>query len=308
MPLSSVTAPPASPLSTVVNEERARGYVWTGQTPSQRRKDVAIRPSFIGLQLSAYPYVSMKAPRGRQLPQDDGLERLIRGLDRIQIIDHHRIAVLYVGPGQTTEKEILGNDNGSPAFLRFLAGMGRLVRLHDQKDVYTGGLDKENNSDGQFVYAWWDDLSQVAYLAPHMMPTKKHDPNFNDKKAHVGNAYVRIVYNDSGQDYLFDTISTQFQYINIVISAHTTGVTGTFIDKEEHDFFKVTLQRAPGIPDFGPLGEGRLVSAATLPLLVRQTSLLADHVAQVFVQVDHGVEYVSNWCQRFQTIQRYKQK
>jgi hypothetical protein len=26
----------------------------------------------------------------------------------------------------------------------------------------------------------------------------------------------------------------------------------------------------------------------------------------VFVQVDHGVEFISNWRQRHQTIQRYK--
>jgi len=181
-----------------------------------------------------------------------------------------------------------------------------LVRLRDQKDVYTGGLDKSNDSDGEFAYAWWDDLSQIAYLAPHMMPSKKHDPNFNDKKAHVGNAYVRVVYNDSGSDYRFDTISTQFQYINLVISAHTAGVSGTYDDKDEHDFFKVTLQRAPGIPEFSPIGDFKLISAATLPLVVRQMSLMADHIAQVFVQVDHGVEFISNWRQRYQTIQRYK--
>ncbi len=285
----------------------SQDYIWSGQTPSQRRKDVVILPSFIGLQLSAYPYANMKSPRGRQLPEGVELDRFLRQLDAVQVIDHHAIAVLYVGPGQTTEEEIFANDNGSPAFLKFLAGMGRLVRLRGQKDIYTAGLDKVANQDGEFAYAWWDDLTQIVYLAPHMMPHKKHDPNYIDKKKHAGNAYVRIVYNDSGADYRFDTISTQFQYINIVISAHTAGVTGIYNDKDEHDFFKVTLQRAPGIPDFRPSGDFNLISAATLPLVIRQMSLMADHIAQVFVQADRGVEFVSNWRRRYQLMQKYRE-
>ena len=33
------------------------------------------------------------------------------------------------------------------------------------------------------------------------MPNKESDPNCNSKKRHIGNDYVTIVYNDSGEDY-----------------------------------------------------------------------------------------------------------
>lgn len=38
------------------------------------------------------------------------------------------------------------------------------------------------------------------------MPNKESDPNFNNKKQHIGNDYVTIVYNNSGKPYNLNTI------------------------------------------------------------------------------------------------------
>ena len=38
------------------------------------------------------------------------------------------------------------------------------------------------------------------------MPTRDKDPNCNNKKAHIGNDYVTIVYNDSCDTYSMGTI------------------------------------------------------------------------------------------------------
>ena len=38
------------------------------------------------------------------------------------------------------------------------------------------------------------------------MPNKTSDPNCNDKKRHIGNDFVTIVYNESGEDYKIGTI------------------------------------------------------------------------------------------------------
>ena len=73
------------------------GFVWSGATPSQRRKDVAIEPSYIALQLlSSYPNSSLETPRGRLIPQEDKFTRTLVGIERTPVIDTLKIAVLYV--------------------------------------------------------------------------------------------------------------------------------------------------------------------------------------------------------------------
>ena len=48
--------------------------------------------------------------------------------------------------------------------------------------------------------------SQVIFHVATLMPTKASDPACTNKKRHIGNDYVTIVYNDSGQDYQMNTI------------------------------------------------------------------------------------------------------
>ena len=43
-----------------------------------------------------------------------------------------------------------------------------------------------------------------------MMPTKEKDPKCNDKKRHIGNDYVTIVYNDSGEKYNMGTLKVRY--------------------------------------------------------------------------------------------------
>lgn len=50
------------------------------------------------------------------------------------------------------------------------------------------------------------DLLVVFHVAT-LMPNREGDPQFTNKKLHIGNDYVHIVYNDSNQAYALDTLS-----------------------------------------------------------------------------------------------------
>ena len=43
------------------------------------------------------------------------------------------------------------------------------------------------------------------------MPNRESDPNCNAKKLHIGNDFVTIVYNDSGEDYTIGTIKVNLE-------------------------------------------------------------------------------------------------
>ncbi len=181
------------------------------------------------------------------------INRFVRSLDNIPVIDTHKVGIMYVAPGQTQEEDILRNVHGSPAYTQFLEGIGRLINLRGQVDVYAGGLDPDE--DGEYAYAWWDDIGQILYHTATMMPTKPDDPACNNKKRHIGNDYVRIVWNDSALPYRFDTLKTQFQFVNIVIEPHSVGAIAAFANKShEMEYFKVTIQSAPGMTEFAPIG------------------------------------------------------
>ena len=283
------------------------GYVWSGSAPSQRRKEVAVDPAFFALQLSSYPD-HLGAPHVRLVVDPTTLPSFFRTLDRTPVIDTHKVGILYVAPGQTTEMEILRNTHGSPAYTRFLEGIGRLTNLRGQVDVYAGGLNPDE--DGEYAYAWWDDIGQILYHTATMMPSTAEDEYLIKKKRHIGNDYVRIVWNDSGLSYRFDTLATQFQFVNIVIEPHSLGAIAACSNNlHEHEYFKVTVQRATAMTEFAPVGDFKLISAESLPLLVRQLSLLADWFASIFERTQNDtvhVEMTTNWHARLQTIRRFR--
>ncbi|KAG9311063.1 hypothetical protein JVU11DRAFT_8967 [Chiua virens] len=330
--------PPPSEGPPIPAPDPITGYVWSKTAPSQRRKQVMVDPAFLPFQLSSYP----SAPNHRRIIDESALPALFRNLDRTPVIDTHKVGIMYVAPGQTDELEILRNTHGSPAYTRFLEGIGRLINLRGQVDIYAGGLNPDE--DGEYAYAWWDDIGQLLFHTATMMPNAIDDEYCVNKKRHIGNDYVRIVWNDGGRPYRFDTLATQFQFMNIVIEPHSLGAIAAFSNfrgtaasppvdtkvspshsplltpsgpgmgtptpshEAENEYFKVTVQRASGMKDFTPIGYFKLISAEKLPLLVRQLTLLGDWFANVFEKTERDeveVEVITNWRQRLQVVKRF---
>lgn len=253
--------------------------------------------------------MSQPTSRARIIHDTKALNQILRVLDKTPVIDTHKVGILYVAPGQAEEREILENVRGSPAYGLFLENIGRLIKLRGQQDVYTGGLDPD--VDGEYAYAWWDDTGQILYHTATLMPNHAHDAQCAFKKRHIGNDFVRIVWNDSGRPYRFDTLQTEFQFINIVIEPHSRGAIAAYVGAAHEspmEYFRVSVQCAAGMADFAPVGDFKIVSARTLPLLARQLSLIADWYAGVFNDTAHDTrrtEVVTNWRRRLDYIKKF---
>ncbi|KAG0304418.1 Tuberous sclerosis 2-like protein [Dissophora globulifera] len=187
-----------------------------GRSFSKAKMETYVDPSFLFMQLTSYPDVM-----AREVPillaDDDATNRALGVLDRTPVVDFHKIGVLYVGKGQTKESEILGNTHGSSEYTKFLTGLGSLVRLKNAK-IYTGGLDLEMDLDGEYAYSHQDEITQMVFHVATMMPNHPHDVNFDFKKRHIGNDWVTVVFNESGADYDFGTISGQFNFMTLVVT------------------------------------------------------------------------------------------
>ena len=121
--------------------------------------------------------------------------------------------------------------------MKFLSRLGDLVPLRGQEDVYTGGLDRQEDEHGKYAYVWKDNIKQIVYHTATLMPNRPTDPNHSAKKALIGNDWVHIIFNEANQPYEFGTIASQFNFVNIVISPHSKLKNGVEAYEVNDDMF-----------------------------------------------------------------------
>lgn len=214
------------------------------------------------------------------LVEDPITLRALLTLDRTPMVDFHKVGIVYMSPGQTTETQILGNRSGSRLYQHFLSGIGRLQRLKGRSDVYLGGLDTENDVDGQYALVWSDELTQVVFHTTTMIPNTTTDAYFDLKKRHIGNNHVNVFFDESGQPFNFNVIRSQFNFLNIVVSPHT--VRGPYSASQPTRFFKVKTYRRAGVPGIFATCHFKIVLAEQVAVFVRNLALLCSQFAAVW--------------------------
>ncbi|CAH1986295.1 unnamed protein product [Acanthoscelides obtectus] len=223
-----------------------------------RTKDVpksGINPSFVFLQLYHAAYFGSRQERPIVVQSQDSVQRAMWVLDSIPPYETHKIGVIYVKEGQThNEVEIYRNKIGSMRYVDFLQNLGFLVKLEDldPQVFFLGGLDQHGN-DGKFAYVWQDDVIKVMFHVATLMPNKDSDPNCNDKRMHIANDYVTIVYNESGEEFNISTIKGQFTFACVIVQPLEYGIN------------RVTVKIKEELSDIIPMSEPKLVSDQTLP-------------------------------------------
>ncbi len=274
----------------------------------------SILPSHVLLQLAS-TIAPMPIPmQPIVLPDDDSTKRAIGTFDRNDTVDGYKVGVIYLGNGQTSEIEILANTSGSIPYDRFLSGLGTRVCLKNAT-FNTQGLDREADQDGTHTHAWRDRVTEIVFHIPTMMPTDlENDPQCTNKKRHIGNEFVKIIYNDSGLSFNFDTFESQFNYVNIILTPEALGssddVGKTKITPDgsrERQFFRVQTQCAASLPHISPAATPKIISASALPAFVRQVALNASVFSLAWSNRDGG-EYVSSWRNRLKEIIKLKNR
>ncbi|TPX35718.1 hypothetical protein SmJEL517_g02024 [Synchytrium microbalum] len=322
--ISSQTTDPAIAADTAVSRLSRALTSNTGSQSNLMSNNTTLDPVFLLAQIMPYPdMVPHEVPR--LLADDDMTARFISVLDLTPVVDLHKLGVLYVGPGQKKEAEILSNTQGSRAYGLLLRSLGSMIRLKGIRDVNTGGLDTRDDIDGTHAVYWQDDCAQVIFHAATLMPTVSYDERCTAKKRHLGNDSIILVWNESGAEYEFDTLPGQFNHINLVITPldadYPLSVVGGVLEDEaerasgipivatlpstyRNSYYRVSMQRRPDIPDIGPLSEPRLVSGACLARFVRQIAIHANIAVQIFLGGAGG----GNVKERLRMIRRIRQR
>ncbi|XP_076182297.1 GTPase-activating Rap/Ran-GAP domain-like protein 3 isoform X2 [Ptiloglossa arizonensis] len=154
-----------------------------------------------------------------------------------------KFGVIYARKGQTTDDEMLSNEKGSPGFENFLEILGERIKLKNW-DKYRGGLDVKGDMTGKESYYTVYAGHEVMYHVSTMLPYSKDNPQQLERKRHIGNDIVNIVYTDDPDAIdIFNPncIRSQFTHVFAVITTEENG-----------RGWRVAIYCDESVPLFGP--------------------------------------------------------
>ncbi|KAJ1653873.1 hypothetical protein IWQ61_006097 [Dispira simplex] len=198
------------------------------------------------------------------LQPSKSLFRDLRYLDNISSRESFKFAVFYVGSQQIDETAILSNTQGSAAYDAFLLTLGWEVDLSTHSG-YTGRLARDG-SDGTTAIYYSGASAEIIFHDSTRIPVDPGDKQFVNKKRHVGNDHVHIVWNENNTSFIPGTISGDFGNVIIIIHPLNRDMCGVRIHKERN------------VPNFGPLLDGTVVPWFAIGPLVRTTAAQAQRL------------------------------
>ncbi|XP_061741722.1 rap1 GTPase-activating protein 1-like isoform X3 [Nerophis ophidion] len=169
--------------------------------------------------------------------------RLIATFDEHVISNNFKFGVVYQRFGQTTEEELFGNVEESPAFVEFLEFLGQKIELHDFKG-FRGGLDVAHGQTGsESIYTTFHN-KEIMFHVSTKLPYTEGDSQQLQRKRHIGNDIIAIVFQDANTPFVPDMIQSNFLHAYVVVQ----------LDKACTDYvaYKVSVTARDDVPFFGP--------------------------------------------------------
>lgn len=168
---------------------------------------------------------------------------LIASYDEHVLVSNFKFGVLYQRYGQTTEEELFGNNGTSPAFEEFLDVLGEKIKLKDHKG-YRGGLDIQNGHTGDLAIYEVFKEREIMFHVSTMLPHTDGDPQQLQRKRHIGNDIVAIVFQETNTPFSPDMIASHFLHAFIVVQPLDSNTANTR--------YKVSVTARDDVPFFGP--------------------------------------------------------
>uniref|UniRef100_A0A182Q810 Rap-GAP domain-containing protein n=1 Tax=Anopheles farauti TaxID=69004 RepID=A0A182Q810_9DIPT len=168
---------------------------------------------------------------------------LIASYDEHVLVTNFKFGVLYQRFGQTTEEELFCNSETTPAFDEFLDVLGQRIRLRDHKG-YRGGLDIQNGHTGDTaVYDVFKER-EIMFHVSTLLPYTEADPQQLQRKRHIGNDIVAIVFQEENTPFSPAMIASHFLHAFIVVQPIEPNTPNCR--------YKISVTARDDVPFFGP--------------------------------------------------------
>ncbi|XP_030634047.1 rap1 GTPase-activating protein 1 [Chanos chanos] len=169
--------------------------------------------------------------------------RLILTFDEHVISNNFKFGVIYQKYGQTSEEELFGNSEESSAFVEFLEFLGEKIELHDFKG-FRGGLDVTHGQTGtESIYHNFHN-KEIMFHVSTKLPYTEGDAQQLQRKRHIGNDIVAIVFQEENTPFVPDMIASNFLHAYVVVQVEDAC--------SDNVLYKVSVTARDDVPFFGP--------------------------------------------------------
>ncbi|XP_076133298.1 rap1 GTPase-activating protein 1 isoform X3 [Alosa pseudoharengus] len=169
--------------------------------------------------------------------------RLIVTFDEHVISNNFKFGVIYQKFGQTSEEELFGNNEESPAFVEFLEFIGQKIELHDFKG-FRGGLDVTHGQTGtESIYTNFHN-KEIMFHVSTKLPYTEGDTQQLQRKRHIGNDIVAVMFQDENTPFVPDMIASNFLHAYVVVQVENPC--------SDNVLYKVSVTARDDVPFFGP--------------------------------------------------------
>ncbi|KAM8872867.1 GTPase-activating Rap/Ran-GAP domain-like protein 3 isoform 1-T1 [Synchiropus picturatus] len=154
-----------------------------------------------------------------------------------------KFGVLYAKDGQLTDDEMFSNEMGSESFDKFLNLLGDTITLQGWAG-YRGGLDTKNDTTGiKSIYTVYQGHELMFHVST-MLPYSKENKQQVERKRHIGNDIVTIVFQEG------DEASSSFK--PSMIRSHFTHIFALVRYNSQNDSYRLKIFSEESVPLFGP--------------------------------------------------------
>uniref|UniRef100_A0A673UL85 GTPase-activating Rap/Ran-GAP domain-like protein 3 n=1 Tax=Suricata suricatta TaxID=37032 RepID=A0A673UL85_SURSU len=154
-----------------------------------------------------------------------------------------KFGVLFAKDGQLTDDEMFSNEIGSDAFQKFLNLLGDKITLKGWTG-YRGGLDTKNDTTGiHSVYTVYQG-HEIMFHVSTMLPYSKENKQQVERKRHIGNDIVTIVFQEGEEP------SPAFK--PSMIRSHFTHIFALVRYDQQNDNYRLKIFSEESVPLFGP--------------------------------------------------------
>ncbi|XP_034030436.1 rap1 GTPase-activating protein 2 isoform X1 [Thalassophryne amazonica] len=172
---------------------------------------------------------------------------LITAFDEHRVSPNFKFGVLYQKDRQLTEEDILCNSEESELFKEFLSILGDTIQLQGFTG-FRGGLDVCHGQTGtEAVFTSFHER-QIMFHVATKLPFTEGDPQQLQRKRHIGNDIVALVYQEGSTPFLSDVIKSHFLHCFLVVRRLDTREE----EKTGGAVYQVSVTARDDVPPFSP--------------------------------------------------------
>uniref|UniRef100_A0A3Q2DTW1 RAP1 GTPase activating protein 2a n=1 Tax=Cyprinodon variegatus TaxID=28743 RepID=A0A3Q2DTW1_CYPVA len=153
--------------------------------------------------------------------------QLIVAYDEHEVNNTFKFGVIYQKFGQTSEEELFGNNEETPAFKEFRGGLDVSHGQTGSESVYTVFRQRE-----------------IMFHVSTKLPFTEGDVQQLQRKRHIGNDIVAAVFQEEPTPFVPDMIASNFLHSYVLVQAENPCT--------DHTTYKVSVTAREDVPPFGP--------------------------------------------------------